>query len=54
VVVRAFIRWPAADSPPIASNTELGLTLILLGLAVLLGLLPDLLPALIARMLGLG
>ena len=55
VVMRAFIRLPAVETPVMAAvPMETGLTLLLLGLAILVGLLPDLLPALVSRMLCLG
>ncbi len=56
VVIRTLIRRPAEQSLatiPI-SPAEVALTLILLGLAVMGGLLPNLLPAVVARMLGVS
>lgn len=54
VVVRALLHWPAAEPSPAASLAEISLTLLLLGLALMAGLLPTLLPAVVGRMLGLG
>ena len=61
VAWRALLRRPvvepAVDGPPVGpplGPAEVSLTLVLLGLAVLCGLWPNLLPGLVARLLGLG
>jgi hypothetical protein len=61
VALRALLRRPVVEqlvdgppvSPPLGAG-EVGLMLLLLGPAVLCGLWPNLLPALVSRMLGLG
>ncbi len=57
VALRALLRRPTVEQPvagPPMGAAEVSLTLLLLSLAVLCGLWPNLLPGLVSRLLGLG